>query len=143
MRLAVIAEHPVRQSAMTDKFERAVEISLEFLGRYLSIGMIADISVYARNRLYVLKNRSDVVAHKHDGATLVYLLQKAVENSLEMLVDISVRLVEKNHIGIANDGSAEQNPLNLTAAERSDGALFQALQLHLANNLPDSLVMLL
>ena len=110
MRGAMIAEHPMRQSAVPDEFERTVEVRLKFLGRNLRVGMIAHLAVYARNRLYVLKNRSDVVTHKHDGAILVYLFQKTVENTLEMLVDISVRLVEKNHIGLANDGSAQQNP---------------------------------
>ena len=143
MRRAMIAEHPMRQSAVPDEFERTVEVRLKLLGRNLRVGMIADLAVYARNRLYVLKNRSDVVAHKHDGAILVYFFQKSVENALEMLVDISVRLVEKNHIGLANDGSAQQNPLNLTAAKRSDRALFQALQLHLGNNFANPLVMLL
>ena len=99
MRRAMIAEHPMRQSAVPDEFERTVEVRLKFLGRNLRVGMIAHLAVYARNRLYVLKNRSDVVAHKHDGAILVYLFQKTVENALEMLVDISVRFVEKNHIG--------------------------------------------
>ena len=85
----MIAEHSVRQSAVPDEFERTVEIRLKFLGRNLRVGMIADLAVYARNRLYVLKNRSDIVAHKHDGAIFVYLFQKIIRDLVQATIGSS------------------------------------------------------
>lgn len=65
-------------------------------------------------------NLTHLVAHEHYGGVALQIGDYAVEMLLEMLVEITQRLVEHEHIGTADNRTAEECALKLTARQPTD-----------------------
>lgn len=63
-----------------------------------------------------------LVAHEQDGGAFGKGTYYAVEVRLEMLVDVTQRLVEHQKVGTAYYGTAKERALELPAGEGADGA---------------------
>lgn len=102
----------------------------QFFSWHIRRIVIMQVMVYAGDVLHVVEHFGYIVAHDDDGAFLVDLLQHLVHLLLESAVDVGVRFIEDDHIGLGYDGACQEYSLQLSAAQGSDVAVFEFHQLH-------------
>ena len=102
-------------------------------GGDFSVRMIVQGAVYAGDGLYILEYGADVVADQHDGAFTVDVFQQGIEFGFEPLVDVCIGFIQDNQLRARYDGPSQQSPLELSAAQLTDGPLFQPFQSHTGN----------
>lgn len=133
--MTMLAQHPVRQCAVPQQLDRAVEVPFQPFGVDACGRVIVQCFVHAGDVLYLLQHRPDVMADEDDGAVAVDLRQQLVEAGFEALVDVGARLVENKQLRVADDGSSQQGALQLSAAQLSDGPVFKSLESHAVDHL--------
>ncbi len=133
--MTMLAQHPVRQCAVSQQLDRAVEVPFQPFGVDACSRVIVQCFVHAGDVLYLLQHRPDVMADEDDGAVAVDLRQQLVEAGFEALVDVGARLVENKQLRVADDGSSQQGALQLSAAQLSDGPVFKSLESHAVDHL--------
>ena len=133
--MTMLAQHPVRQCAVSQQLDRAVEVPFQPFGVDACGRVIVQCFVHAGDVLYLLQHRPDVMADEDDGAVAVDLRQQLVEAGFEALVDVGARLVENKQLRVADDGSSQQGALQLSAAQLSDGPVFKSLESHAVDHL--------
>ena len=106
--MTMLAQHPVRQCAVSQQLDRAVEVPFQPFGVDACGRVIVQCFVHAGDVLYLLQHRPDVMADEDDGAVAVDLRQQLVEAGFEALVDVGARLVENKQLRVADDGSSQQ-----------------------------------
>lgn len=139
----MLPQYPVRQRAMPQEFDGAVEVTFEPLFGDARIGVVVQRLVDAGDGLYLLQHGADVVADEDDGALLVDFRQQLVETGLETLVDVGTGFVEDDNFGVGDNGTPQQGTLQLSAAQGTDGTRLQPFQPHAGNDLACLLAVLL
>ena len=140
--MAMFAQHPVRQCAVSQQLDGAVEIPFQPFGVDACGRVIVQCFVHAGDVLYLLQHRPDVVADEDDGAVAVDLGQQLVEAGFEAFVDIGARFVENKQLRVADDGASQQGTLQLSAAQLPDSAVFQSLESHAEDDLAGFLTLM-
>ena len=129
--MLVMPQDAVGQRAVSQQLYRTIEVLFEpftcdaFGGR-----MIVQGFVDAGHGLDLLQDGADVVADQNDGAVAVDFGQQLVKPCFEPLVDVGTGFVEYHNFGVGDDGTAQQGALQLSAAQCTDGALFEPFQSH-------------
>lgn len=129
--MLVMPQDAVGQRAVSQQLYRTIEVLFEpftcdtFGGR-----MIVQGFVDAGHGLDLLQDGADVVADQNDGAVAVDFGQQLVKPCFEPLVDVGAGFVEYHNFGVGDDGTAQQGALQLSAAQCTDGALFESFQSH-------------
>ena len=77
--MTMLAQHPVRQCAVSQQLDRAVEVPFQPFGVDACGRVIVQCFVHAGDVLYLLQHRPDVMADEDDGAVAVDLRQQLVE----------------------------------------------------------------
>lgn len=131
----MLPQYPVRQRAVPQEFDGAVEVAFEPLSGDARVGVVVQRLVDAGDGLHLLQHGADVVADEDDGAFLVDFRQQLVETGFETLVDVGAGLVEDDDFGVGDNGTSQQGTLQLPAAQGTDGARFQAFQPHAGDDL--------
>ncbi|CCZ38470.1 uncharacterized protein BN707_02268 [Bacteroides fragilis CAG:558] len=71
--MTMLAQHPVRQCAVSQQLDRAVEVPFQPFGVDACSRVIVQCFVHAGDVLYLLQHRPDVMADEDDGAVAVDL----------------------------------------------------------------------
>ena len=135
-------QHPMRERAVSQHLDWTAEVFFQPFRRHFGVRMIVHRFVHASDGLHVLQHCADVVAHQDNRPFAVDFFQQRIQFRLETLVDVRVRLVEDDHFGIRHQGTSQQGTLQLTAAQFTDGPMFQSFQSHPCKDAPHLLVML-
>lgn len=69
--MCVFAQDAVGQCAVSQQFDRAVEVSLQPFGSDARVGVIIQCFVHAGNGFDLLKHGTDIVADQNNGAVFV------------------------------------------------------------------------
>jgi hypothetical protein len=76
-------------------------------------GVDVDVPVDADYRPYEACHKTKIVGHEDYGDVLVELLQQLEEILLHLLIETGGGLVQKQQIGVSDEGAGEQDALSL------------------------------
>ena len=82
-------------------------------------------AVYASNGFDIGGDGAQIVRHHNDCHTLIELAQQLVEFALELVIDISVGLVEDEQRGVRDHGTTKQCALQLSTRKFANASAIQ------------------
>ncbi len=106
--MMMFTENAVWQRAVSQQFDRAVEVSFQPFCGDARVRVVIQCLVDAGNGFHLLQYSADVVTDKDDGAFFVNLRQQFVEPGFEAFVDIRAGFVKNQYRRVGDDGASQQ-----------------------------------
>lgn len=131
----MFTENAVWQRAVSQQFDRAVEVSFQPFCGDACVRVVIQCLVDAGNGFHLLQYSADVVTDKDDGAFFVNLRQQFVEPGFEAFVDIRAGFVKNQYRRVGDDGASQQCTLQLSAAKLPDGTVFESFESHAGDDM--------
>ena len=133
--MMMFTENAVWQRAVSQQFDRAVEVSFQPFCGDARVRVVIQCLVDAGNGFHLLQYSADVVTDKDDGAFFVNLRQQFVEPGFEAFVDIRAGFVKNQYRRVGDDGTSQQCALQLPAAKLPDGTVFESFESHAGDDM--------
>ena len=106
--MMMFTENAVWQRAVSQQFDRAVEISFQPFCGNARVRVVIQCLVDAGDGFHLLQYSANVVTDKDDGAFLVNLRQQFVESGFKTFVDIRAGFVKNQYRRVGDDGTSQQ-----------------------------------
>ena len=135
-------ENPVWHVAMPEQFDGTTEMLTQFAIRNLCAVVVMQRAIYAGHLFHVLQDGTYVVTHDDDGTVVIDGVEHLVHLLLKTLVDVGVGFIKYHYLGARNDGPGQEYALQLSTAERSDGAMSEIFHVDATKRFVHLLMML-
>lgn len=106
--MMMFTENAVWQRAVSQQFDRAVEISFQPFCGNACVRVVIQCLVDAGDGFHLLQYSANVVTDKDDGAFFVNLRQQFVESGFKTFVDIRAGFVKNQYRRVGDDGTSQQ-----------------------------------